>query len=263
MADIKTRSAEKGTIKTLDKASVAASRMKHSYARTKELVEEKQKSTEGSPAEYAVNRLSGAGNTLMRKGGGKFNEAGGKSVTVLKNEIRQRRQGIKDKGSDISRSSYTVRRPGTKIKKAGRSSNEISYSANKHALSKRLAQKRLTGKHVKYSGVRKGAVRAIHAVRAIAASLKTLFVFLFAGGWIAVLAVVICCLFGAALYFFGDSSSNDYLPVSAEVESYTPVIEKYAKEYGIPEYVELIKAVMMQESGGQGYGSHAGFRVQL
>ena len=51
MADIKTRSAEKGTIKTLDKASVAASRMKHSYARTKELVEEKQKSTEGSPAE--------------------------------------------------------------------------------------------------------------------------------------------------------------------------------------------------------------------
>lgn len=161
MADIKTRSAEKGTIKTLDKASVAASRMKHSYARTKELVEEKQKSTEGSPAEYAVNRLSGAGNTLMRKGGGKFNEAGGKSVTVLKNEIRQRRQEIKGRGSDISRSSYTVRRPGTKIKKAGRSSNEISYSANKHALSKRLAQKRLTGKHVKYSGVRKGAVRAI------------------------------------------------------------------------------------------------------
>ena len=244
MADIKTRSADKGTIKTLDKASVAASRMKHSYARTKELVEEKQKSTEGSPAEYAVNRLSGAGNTLMRKGGGKFNEAGGKSVTVLKNEIRQRRQGIKDRGADISRSSYTVRRPGTKIKKAGRSSNEISYSANKHALSKRLAEKRLTGKHVKYSGMRKGAVRATHAVRAIAASLKTLFVFLFAGGWIAVLAVVICCLFGAALYFFGDSSSNDYLPVSAEVESYTPVIEKYAKEYGIPEYVELILSLI-------------------
>ena len=31
MADIKTRSADKGTIKTLDKASVAAGRMKHSY----------------------------------------------------------------------------------------------------------------------------------------------------------------------------------------------------------------------------------------
>ncbi len=41
-------------------------------------------------------------------------------------------------------------------------------------------------------------------------------------------------------------------PVSAEVEAYEPLIQKYAKQYGIPEYVELIKAVMMQESGGRG-----------
>ena len=33
---------------------------------------------------------------------------------------------------------------------------------------------------------------------------------------------------------------------------YKRQIQKYAKEYGIPEYVELIKAVMMQESGGRG-----------
>ena len=41
-------------------------------------------------------------------------------------------------------------------------------------------------------------------------------------------------------------------PCRAEVEAYTPLIQKYAKQYGIPEYVELIKAVMMQESGGRG-----------
>jgi len=40
--------------------------------------------------------------------------------------------------------------------------------------------------------------------------------------------------------------------VSAEVEAYTPYIRQYAEEYGIGEYVELIKAVMMQESGGKG-----------
>ena len=60
------------------------------------------------------------------------------------------------------------------------------------------------------------------------------------------------CLFGAAFYYFGDESSKSYTPVSAEVEAYTPVIQKYAKQYGISEYVELIKAVMMQESGGKG-----------
>ena len=39
---------------------------------------------------------------------------------------------------------------------------------------------------------------------------------------------------------------------SAEVEAYEPLIRQYARQYGIEEYVELIKAVMMQESGGQG-----------
>ena len=64
---------------------------------------------------------------------------------------------------------------------------------------------------------------------------------------------MIVVLFGAAVAMFGGGSdSNSYTPVSAEVEAYEPIIQKYAKEYGIPEYVELIKAVMMQESGGRG-----------
>lgn len=54
------------------------------------------------------------------------------------------------------------------------------------------------------------------------------------------------------LFIFGDDSSGNYIPVSAEVEAYTPAIKKYAKAYGIEDYVELIKAVMMQESGGRG-----------
>lgn len=67
------------------------------------------------------------------------------------------------------------------------------------------------------------------------------------------LVIVIIVLFGAAVAMFGGGSeSNSYTPVSAEVEAYEPIIQKYAKEYGIPEYVELIKAVKMQESGGRG-----------
>ena len=72
-----------------------------------------------------------------------------------------------------------------------------------------------------------------------------------AAGTAAVVIVVMCVLFGAAFYFFGDDSSS-YEPVSPEVEAYTPLIQKYADEYGIPQYTELIKAVMMQESGGRG-----------
>lgn len=56
----------------------------------------------------------------------------------------------------------------------------------------------------------------------------------------------------AVSLFGGGGNSNAYTPVSAEVEAYDPLIRQYASQHGIPEYVELIKAVMMQESGGRG-----------
>ena len=56
----------------------------------------------------------------------------------------------------------------------------------------------------------------------------------------------------AKLCMVGGGNSSTVSPVSAEVEAYEPVIRIYARQYGIEEYVELIKAVMMQESGGQG-----------
>ena len=68
-----------------------------------------------------------------------------------------------------------------------------------------------------------------------------------------IFVILIVVLLGCAVSLFGGGSgSNAYTPVSAEVEAYEPLIQKYAKQYGIPEYVELIKAVMMQESGGRG-----------
>ncbi len=41
-------------------------------------------------------------------------------------------------------------------------------------------------------------------------------------------------------------------PLSAEVLAHTPAIQRYASEFGIPEYVPVIQAIMMQESGGRG-----------
>ena len=90
------------------------------------------------------------------------------------------------------------------------------------------------------------------AVKAIIAGTKALITALLAGGWIAVTVILLVVLLGCAISLFGGGSSNSYTPVSAEVEAYTPLIRQYAAQHGIPEYVELIKAVMMQESGGRG-----------
>ena len=99
----------------------------------------------------------------------------------------------------------------------------------------------------------KVAAKAISAaVKAVIASTKALVSAILAGGWIVVLILLIVVLFGALFSMVGGSNSSTVTPVSAEVEAYEPLIRQYARQYGIEEYVELIKAVMMQESGGQG-----------
>ena len=75
---------------------------------------------------------------------------------------------------------------------------------------------------------------------------------LFAGGGLILLIIPLILIAGvaAALLGSGGSRNGEYTPVSDEVEAYTPIIQIYARQHGIPEYVELIKAVMMQESRG-------------
>ena len=73
------------------------------------------------------------------------------------------------------------------------------------------------------------------------------------GGFVLIMIVPLIMLAGIAVALFGSGKGRStYVPVSAEVEAYTPIIQIYANQYGIPEYTELIKAVMMQESCGQG-----------
>lgn len=68
-----------------------------------------------------------------------------------------------------------------------------------------------------------------------------------------IILIVITLFIGVFSALSNDSSvdtSSAY--VSQEVLAYTETIEKYAKEYEIEEYVALIQAIMMQESGGKG-----------
>lgn len=48
----------------------------------------------------------------------------------------------------------------------------------------------------------------------------------------------------------GSNINYDGVSVSAEVLAYKPIVEKYAKEYGISEYVNYLLAIMQVESGG-------------
>lgn len=130
--------------------------------------------------------------------------------------------------------------------------NRMRQQAKKAEAAKRTQA--AAGKAAKETArtTKEAAVNTYRALKKAVLATKTLVTSLSVGGAVALVVIVTCTFFGASFYFFGDQSSSNYTPVSAEVEAYTPIITKYAKEFGIPEYVELIKAVMMQESGGRG-----------
>lgn len=96
------------------------------------------------------------------------------------------------------------------------------------------------------------AAAAGKAVKAIIAATQQLITAIAAGGGIAILAIILVVMCFAGMMFASDENDTEILPVSEEVKAYEPIIQKYANEHGIGDYVLLIEAVMMLESGGRG-----------
>ena len=330
MADIKTKDAVKGTIKTIDKAAIASERMKSVYAKTKDKAEQGYYAEENSVTEYAADKISHTADRVKDEGIHQFNKQGQKSVQTTKENIIKAKDKVSDfkqkramKATEQKKAQAAAERNGSQLRHGtvSRSSAPDTPANGKSQLIKTRQQGKKTIKTTAQNAEKavkstaKGSVKAaekgvktaqatsktaiktteqtvkaaqktakasaktaqkaalaakatakataeatkatvratITAVKAIIAGTKALISALIAGGWIAVVIILIVVLLGCAVSLFGGGSgSNAYTPVSAEVEAYEPLIQKYAKQYGIPEYVELIKAVMMQESGGRG-----------
>lgn len=109
--------------------------------------------------------------------------------------------------------------------------------------------KSLSGKAAKASGdFFKKLGTAV--TKAVTPSRETL---LYAAGALVLIFIPFVVIMGVASMLTGSGEGRSaYVPVSAEVEAYRPLIRLYAAQHGIPEYEDLIAAVMMQESGGQG-----------
>ena len=240
------------------------------YGKTKERAESAYSADEGSPSEYASNRLSRSSEMVAREGGHRFNVEGKKAAEQTKANLIKTRQKIKDAAgvktkTEVAGSIKSKKLSGkTLIKGNGRplvKNTEMMKSkvamrkaqqvAKQKYMAKKTAEKSYQSMRVAAVNAKRSAIILARAAKKAILGIKALISAIIAGGWVAVIAIIICCLFGAAFYFFGDNSSS-YIPVSAEVEAYSETIEKYAEEYGISEYEELIKAVMMQESGGKG-----------
>ena len=84
---IKTRVSEKKGIKAIDKAAVASERMKEAYIRTKDKADHSLYAEEGSPGEYASDRLSAGVDNVTHEAVHQFDKQGRKGVQTTKENI--------------------------------------------------------------------------------------------------------------------------------------------------------------------------------
>lgn len=67
-----------------------------------------------------------------------------------------------------------------------------------------------------------------------------------------VLSFFMLLVMGVMILTGGDSGNSGTAKVNAAVLAWEPVVRQYAEEYGIPEYVGVLLAIMMVETGGAG-----------
>lgn len=231
-ASVAYRGGKKLAVKTYEK--IKAQKQKQREAATPSLGEE---NTRG-------NTFTQAGQTMAKKGRTEatrsikvkpeaektIKEAGNRTVKIAPRVV---------KASPVS--SQKVKTQAVLQKKQALKSMKAAREAKRaamHSVQTAKQSAKATGR-----GLKAMAEAAAHAVKAAFAALMA------GGGAVLVVLILIVGIIGGAA-FLGNSQSSEAL--SAEVLAHTPAIQKYASEFGIPEYVPAIQAIMMQESGGRG-----------
>ena len=177
-----------------------------------------------------------------------------RSGEVIKQSARSAgRATIKAPGKTIKTASSTVK----SVEQVGSASVKTAQAtfkaAQKTAIESAKTARRIQAAAKATATTAKAlAAAAAKAAKAIIAAAQELITAIAAGGWVALLVIVLVVMCFAGFLFASDEDDTEILPVSEEVKAYEPLIQQYAREHGIGDYVLLIQSVMIQESGGRG-----------
>jgi hypothetical protein len=244
MREIKTRSSVRKNIKT--KSAVLTAQQKAAFFRNRTKAALEDRGEEDSPNQDTQER-----------------------VTELTEQVAEKPVQLVRQGNFWRKSSGRTPGPGgTDQGNRARTKHRFEKAGQKNR-EKSKAQKRIIGQRIKTkraenaarSATRQGTKGGYSLLTAVKETVKSTRLVselstaaVAAGGTITVLAVMLVCLLGVVVCLFSGTGSNSTaeLSISQEVYAYEPIIVEYATQYGVSEYVSLIEAVMMQESGGQG-----------
>ena len=195
MRKIKVRDIAKHEIKTLNKAVVGTEKLKENLVKIKDKADNSYTSNDNI-YDYGTDKISGTTSTVVNKGINYINHNGHKSVIQTKDNLQKAKIKIKKYksrqqtkkqakvGKKTVKTSKKVMKDTTKVAK-----ESIKASEKAMKLAKDMAK-------VTAKGIKVTVKATISSIKAIIAGTKALVSAIVAGGWIAVVIIVVICLIG-------------------------------------------------------------------
>lgn len=235
MEDIKTRKAVKGTVKTIDRAAVAAERLKSAAVRTKDAAERSATPAETSSQEYGAQQLErtaqGTGSELgvqFRKRGRRGFSDARRNADKARAQMQKCRDVLREnkpkkavQAPHAPKPAKTVRTGARPIQRTGRI--VVKPPVGSGAAQTVKAAAKTTPKAVQTvkaaaraaaQTVRNTAKAALSAAKAAIAGTKAVIAAIAAGGWAAVAIILVLCVVGLiasscfGIFFSGEDSGT-------------------------------------------------------
>lgn len=271
MSDIKTKA--RGTIKTIDKGIVQTQKFKNNLITVKDKINEYSQEANENPESYATTRVQDSINYSARKGTEKFNEYGKKSVKETKENIIKGKEKVaqlknkfknsKSKKALENTAKKTIKTGSKNTIKAGKETTKLTKKGIKTSekaikntqkvaqesikLSQRAAKVARQATQTAIKGTKVAIKATVTTVKAVVAAAKALISLIMAGGWIAVLIILIIALIGgfvAVLFNSDGDESYDYtqmpsaqIVLVAKAQIGNEGGDKFWKWYGFTEHV--------------------------
>ena len=228
MANIKTREVNKGSIKGIDRAKNLSDRLMHAGVKTKDEIYQIESREDRNETSYATDSSMNIGRESVR--------AGSRSISEAPRQIRRgidvKREAIdvKTKRKMIYRSRNTaseavktqaIKTRNNSMAVQGARARNMTHRGSVAAIKKAQEAKRIeharkaqmaTRRVAKESarGARAAARLVVKTIKAAAAAIETLITTAIAAGSTAVVIILICVLFSASVYLFGNDTKDEF-----------------------------------------------------
>ena len=257
MNDIKKKQKSNVKIKAIDKTKIYTQKLKDNIITIKEKVNDINNQEDNTTNEYGANKIKGTVRTVSNKGINEFNRYGQKSVNETKKNIVFAKDTIKRKikNTDIKKKVEEVKGIAKNEKKIIKSlgqknTRKIIKNAPKTVKNVKKTEKniertikgfkktyqvaKVTTKNVVQFG-KVGVKATAKTIKGIIASLKAIISAIIAGGWLALVIIVIICVIGLicssvfGIFFSNEKNSNNRTMSSVVTEINTEFTNKIAE----------------------------------